>query len=348
MPIRKVINAYNDNKIKSFKTVFNITNENDLNDFWFYFEESAIYRETRVSNYAEEIFHISSYIISGREHIECKDSCTFDIIFEKSDDFAYFTIWNRVIKDIFLKNRKTESMNYKDEDEKISFKIELSEDTKELIEAFYKQKSFGYVSQKIELEKNQKEIKELENKTKVVEKDKEIKESCDINRDIDIHSVDVPKVNQKKVVFDFIEGKDLTALYDSLDDLSEIFIENENKVISEDIIVRTNHDLAEFLTTLSFYEELYVVYNLIIGLNNFLLTHQDDIIESNINIYPLFEALITDLTKWLDSLFKFGTTSIDFLDASIKANIDTIESFVLSKNKTDKEVEEDIDDIFDF
>lgn len=302
---RKTINLYNDKNIKSFKTVFNITNDNDLNDFWFYFEESEIYKNTKVFDYSTEIFNIISFVLK-----KCTKGFFFDIIFEKSDKFAYFTIWNNYITNLFLEDKRVKNLEYANNQEKISFKIALSDENINF-KTFEKEKTH---------------------------KDKEIPH-------IDTKLSKVQIENREKVIFNFIDGKDLTSLYDCLDDLVALFIDNETKLLDENLLLRATSDFSELATTLSFYEELYVVYGLLSEFSSFLTTNKNTLLSSKINLFHLFEALINDLIKWLDSLFKFGTVSIDFLDASIKANIETIKNFAFD---TQEHSHSSVDDIFDF
>lgn len=88
---QKIINLYHDKSIRSIKHVISIGNEEDLNQFWFYFD-------SEIKNDYILLYRFISlmYAFVSKLFEEDKD-LFFELIIEQNDEFFYFTVWNNVV-----------------------------------------------------------------------------------------------------------------------------------------------------------------------------------------------------------------------------------------------------------
>jgi len=113
---RKSINLFNDKEIRPYKTVFNITNEEDLLVWWEY------HLETSLEKYSESIHFIHTLYRACFKLLE--QGYIFDIIFEKSSKNVYWTLWGKEDLSCFDINcNSCETVEHIFEKERISFQL---------------------------------------------------------------------------------------------------------------------------------------------------------------------------------------------------------------------------------
>lgn len=86
---QKIINLFDDRTIYAVKQVISIGNEEDLNQLW---EHISIYHAGLESQ--SYPFFVSLYELSER-FLQSIPGIFFEIIVEQSDDYYYFTVWNK-------------------------------------------------------------------------------------------------------------------------------------------------------------------------------------------------------------------------------------------------------------
>lgn len=86
---QKIINLFEDTSIYAIKEVVSIANEEDLNQLW----EHITAHHTHETSKSYPFF-ISLYELSERFLVTYPE-LFFEIIVEQSDEFFYFTVWNR-------------------------------------------------------------------------------------------------------------------------------------------------------------------------------------------------------------------------------------------------------------
>ena len=120
MPIkqqRKSINLYNDKDIRCYKVVFNITDEEDLLQWWEYQLENSIEKYTESLEFLHALYRSCFKILE--EH-----KLHFDIIFEKSQNSVYWTLWGKELIELLAPTCK--NCTYADckvEGERVSFRV---------------------------------------------------------------------------------------------------------------------------------------------------------------------------------------------------------------------------------
>jgi len=117
---RKHINLFEDQDIRCYKVVFNITNEEDLLQWWEYQLENSI------EKYQDSITFIHALYRACYRIIE-KHNLTFDIIFEKSQEGVYWTIWSKKVFELLKSTcKECKAAECRADEQRISFKISAS------------------------------------------------------------------------------------------------------------------------------------------------------------------------------------------------------------------------------
>jgi hypothetical protein len=114
---RKHINLFEDKEIRCYKTVFNITNEEDLLQWWEYNIENCI------DKYPNSIKFIHTLYRSCFHFVE-NHTTHFDIIFEKSAHKVYWTLWAQdEIYDINIDCTQFQGITSMKKDKRVSFQL---------------------------------------------------------------------------------------------------------------------------------------------------------------------------------------------------------------------------------
>jgi len=127
---RESVNLFNDKNIQCYKIVFNIINEEDLLQWWEYNIEQSIEKYQDSVEFVHTLYRFCFYLIE-------RNQLSFDIIFEKSQENRYWTIWSKTelpklqmkciefenIKCIRANDRVSFKMNFQTEDKKTSCPI---------------------------------------------------------------------------------------------------------------------------------------------------------------------------------------------------------------------------------
>ncbi|MDH5465254.1 MAG: response regulator [Thiovulaceae bacterium] len=154
-----------------------------------------------------------------------------------------------------------------------------------------------------------------------------------------------PKVVKELTVFHFLDHEELDDLDDNLDKLHHIIIRMSSHELNADDCESIAQFFQIIAQTISLSSETYLLSSSLQNLARILTSNQELFIQQSKNLSEFVLAFVNDLIQWKDMVFYSGAPSIDFMDASIVANIQMI-TVLLSPQ--DKKEEENLDDIFDF
>ncbi|MEA3228729.1 MAG: hypothetical protein U9P38_06640 [Campylobacterota bacterium] len=118
---RKIINLFDDSSIYNVKRVVSIDNEEDLNLFWDYLQNSSNDTYELIDAF---ITHFYNFALS---YICMKDSEFFEIILEESDKNLYFTLWNKKIALLFQQHIQDTTLTHLAKNNRISIKLKKTE-----------------------------------------------------------------------------------------------------------------------------------------------------------------------------------------------------------------------------
>jgi len=114
---QKIINLFGDTSIYAIKEVVSIANEEDLNQLW---EHITTYHTHETSK--SYSFFISLYELSER-FLASFPQLFFEIIVEQSDDFFYFTVWNREFCQFVGQHWEKRGIEHLSDNKKITAKL---------------------------------------------------------------------------------------------------------------------------------------------------------------------------------------------------------------------------------
>jgi len=147
-------------------------------------------------------------------------------------------------------------------------------------------------------------------------------------------------------VFDYMDSEDLAETEELLGDLSSIMLILGSSDIEPDEVSQIAYNLEKMGRGLSTYSESFQIGQSLINLSQSISEHADRFQEIAADLSVLSTAFVSDLQSWLKMTFYDGAPSVDFMDATITANTQTIDA-MLSIDES-SQTEEEIDNIFDF
>lgn len=309
----KFVNLYTKN-IFHRQTIFYVENEETLSEFWeYYLLGDEPLKVDGLSDVVRLVFTLGDAIV--------KLSAKPWIIVEADYESIYFTL-NKVdvigpmgLQLILKKNK--EVLDFKHNEEKISFKLEKRITSEEGLEV----KSSAVESQK--------------------------KEAVKIPAVPSVDKVDVQTITAKShQIFNYMDPEDLDELEELLGDLSSLMLMLGNSDIEEAEIDHIVHYLQGLGKILGVYTESYAIGRSLANLAQEIAMHKVRFYDIANDLSTLSSAFVSDLQTWVQMTFYKGAPSVDFMDATIVANSQTISSMLSADESVGSEAE--LDDIFDF
>jgi len=304
---RKAANLYTKN-IFNRQTIFYVTSEEALAEFWEYY----LLRETpaKLDNLSDTV----RAIFTLGENIIKLDGEPW-IIVEADDTAVYFTINHLdIIGDLVFKlimKKNPAVVEYKKESEKVTFKL-LHSTGEEVVPIEVTQES-------------------------VVETEVAIDHTS-----VEIASTDTSEY----VVFDYMDADDMAEVEEILGDLNSLMLVLGRSDVEESEIIDIATYLDKLGRTVSVYTESYKIGQALATLSRGITEHSARFQELASDLSTMSAAFSSDLQQWYKMTFFDGAPSVEFMDATVQANVETICAML---NADESAVDEgDMDDIFDF
>lgn len=114
---QKIINLYNDGRIRAVKQVISIGDEEDLNQFWEYIGEFHTLEDTATYGFFVMLYQLST------QFLETHRGTFFEIIAERSDEASYFTVWNRLFVEFALNIWKNRTIDYRYDHKRVTLRL---------------------------------------------------------------------------------------------------------------------------------------------------------------------------------------------------------------------------------
>ena len=295
---------------------FMLIDEEALSEFWEYYmleeDHSAL-----MCDVVATLFSLGDYTLRASNEAS--------IIIENDEQYRYMTFVSKeamasdVIKTIVTKS--CETVEYLFDAHRVSFKVPILAQTSLNHDASNNQvldePSKASVNNTLQLQEN---------------------ENADVVNVI--QSMD----ESEYLVFDIIDSEDLAELQSQNDALASLLLLVGAGNISFDELDRIIQYLRSMSKVLSLYSECYDIAASLAFLADELFSHQEKFIERSKELSDLCAAFSHDYSQWMQMSFETGAPSIDFMNATIKANAETIAMML----KDEEQSSEALDDIFDF
>ncbi|MDA7817627.1 hypothetical protein N9A28_05510 [Sulfurimonas sp.] len=147
-------------------------------------------------------------------------------------------------------------------------------------------------------------------------------------------------------VYTFIDSDDLEELFKLSDDMQES-VHNLKKVgMQKSLFISLRSTFSMFCLTLRYYDKIAPMAKTITEFSNLINMNQDQFINLSSDELELINGFINNIDYWLHTLFVNGGADIYFMDNSIRADFDMIESMIFPKSNV-CDIEE-LNDIFNF
>lgn len=116
---QKIINLYQDSSIHSIKHVISIGNEEDLNQFWHYFDQEIKNDYRLLYSFIGLMYAFLSRLFEEDKEL------FFELIIEQNDDVFYFTVWNAAVSAAWMRllEKSQNDFKYKTDKKRVTVKL---------------------------------------------------------------------------------------------------------------------------------------------------------------------------------------------------------------------------------
>lgn len=295
-------------EIFSRKLLFYIQNDDDIAEFWEYYLLNSSERSEKLSDAVRMVYALAS--------IGLKVEAKLQIVVEESMDTMFITligldtIDTKIIKLIMAKNPTV--TDYQMGDGKLSIRLKRS---------------------------NVEKVVALADEHAAVT--------------VNVTSVSTaPVANYEAVqeeirVYDYMDREDLMDLKEYVGKLNSLMLvvgsEIENYEVEE-----ISANLQHISRITSGYTDSYSISNALGAMGRAIMNHRDLFVTKAADIAPMCAAFGRDLSTWIQMIFVEGSTSVHYMDDTIIANAQLIESILTMDDADHSQAAENLDDIFDF
>ena len=157
--------------------------------------------------------------------------------------------------------------------------------------------------------------------------------------------IEIVTTSQENSVYSYIDEDDLAEVELYLGKLSTLLMVIGSSTLEDEEIVEIYTYLERIAKMLNTYSESYTIAKALLELSDAIARDLDVFRDNSESLAPMATAFSNDLSTWNRMVFHVGAPSVDFLDATIIANAQTITSML---SPADDNAVEDLDDIFDF
>ncbi len=165
--------------------------------------------------------------------------------------------------------------------------------------------------------------------------------------DTNVSMATYTSVQGEKQVYNYMESEDMEDLKEYVGKLNSLMLivggEIERHEVDE-----ISDNLQRISRISSGYIESYTIGRALASMGHVIRDHSNLFITKSNDLAPMCAAFGRDLGKWIQLIFVEGTTSVNYMDDTIVANAQMIESMLTMDDANSSDAAENLDDIFDF
>jgi len=154
-------------------------------------------------------------------------------------------------------------------------------------------------------------------------------------------------VQEEKQVYDYMEPEDMEDLREYVGKLNSLML-----IVGGEIEYHEVDEISSNLQQISRitkgYTESYPIGRALAAMGYAIQEHRELFMNKSNDIAPMCAAFGRDLSSWMQLIFVEGATNVHYMDDTIVANAQMIESILMMDDTNNSEVAENLDDIFDF
>lgn len=148
-------------------------------------------------------------------------------------------------------------------------------------------------------------------------------------------------------VYDYMDSEDLLDLKESIGKLNSLMLIVGGEIEAEEVD-EIDSNLQQISRISSGYTDSYSIGQALSSMGNTIISHKNIFMTKSNDIAPMCAAFGRDLDSWIQLIFVEGATSVHYMDDTIIANAQTIQSILTMDDTTADDGIKNLDDIFDF
>lgn len=145
--------------------------------------------------------------------------------------------------------------------------------------------------------------------------------------------------------YSFMESNDLHELIELSEDLNTHLYEAFNTSLTNDVLIRLRSYFSMIAVILNHYEEVEEMALIMSEFSMMINQNKEDFVCLSNDQIGVIEGFARNFERWVKILFIYGGAEIDFMNRSMRADMETIKSLTQPQIEVS---EEEIDAIFDF
>lgn len=250
-------------------------------------------------------FFISLYELSA-QFLEMHQGTFFEIIIEQSDDKYYFTVWNKIFIHFARKHWKKRRLDYRFKNKRITIRL-----------------------------------------SKALLKDKKVEKLAEENRRIDHFLATIQRSEAITPIppYTFMESDDVIELNDAAKDMNEYLYMAQQIGFTPEALVRIRTYFSRISVILNHYEEIEQIAIIMTEFSMMINYYKEAFSQLSTDQIRLIEGFTGNFERWLKILFMEGGAELNFMDRSLRADMEMIRLMIEPPVEVS---DEELDAIFDF
>lgn len=250
-------------------------------------------------------FFIRLYELSS-QFLESSPGIFFEIIIEQSDDNYYFTVWNKVFIHFARKHWKKRRLDYRFKNKRMTIRL-----------------------------------------SKALLKDKKAEKLAKDNTRIDnfLATLQRRETIQPIPPYTFMDKDDVIELNDIAKDMNEYLYMAQQIGFTPEALVRIRTYFSRISMILNYYEEIEQIAIIMTEFSMMISHYKEAFSQLNTDQIRLIEGFTSNFERWLKILFMEGGAELNFMNRSLRADMEMIRLMIEPPIAV---TEEELDAIFDF
>jgi two-component system chemotaxis response regulator CheY len=148
-------------------------------------------------------------------------------------------------------------------------------------------------------------------------------------------------------VYDYMDPEDLVDLKEFVGKLNSLMMIVGGEIEQHEVD-EISDSLQQISRICSGYTDSYTIGNALANMGRAISGHRDLFVAKAGDLAPMCAAFGRDLKSWIQLIFVDGTTNVHYMDDTIVANAQLIESILTMDDDDHSHGSDNLDDIFDF
>lgn len=154
-------------------------------------------------------------------------------------------------------------------------------------------------------------------------------------------------VEETTQVYDYMDAEDLMDLKEFVGKLNSLMLVVGGEIEQHEVD-EISDSLQQISRICSGYTDSYAIGNTLATMGRTISGHRDLFMTKAGDLAPMCAAFGRDLKNWIQMIFVEGASNVHYMDDTIIANAQMIESILTMDDADHSAMAEDLDDIFDF